>query len=56
MTDFAYVFFKQVLAEYHACGGDGKTKTEAKLLARFTKKINKNPRLKVLKEKVKLVH
>lgn len=46
---------KKVLAEYHARGGDGKSYTEEKLMAKFTKKINNNPRLKVLKENVKLM-
>ncbi|XP_019615519.1 PREDICTED: cell growth-regulating nucleolar protein-like [Branchiostoma belcheri] len=41
---------KKVLAEFHAQGGDGKTRTEEKLLAAFDKKVNKNPRFKVTKE------
>ncbi|CAH1258289.1 LYAR [Branchiostoma lanceolatum] len=46
---------KKVLAEFHARGGDSKTRTEEKLLATFHKKINKNPRFKVIKDRVKLV-
>ncbi|KAI8492865.1 hypothetical protein Bbelb_294620 [Branchiostoma belcheri] len=46
---------KKVLAEFHAQGGDGKTRTEEKLLATFDKKINKNQRFKVTKDRVKLV-
>eukprot|EP00058_Branchiostoma_floridae_P023639 XP_002609129.1 hypothetical protein BRAFLDRAFT_115317 [Branchiostoma floridae] len=46
---------KKVLAEFHARGGDGKTRTEEKLLATFHKKVNKNPRFKVIKDRVTLV-
>lgn len=46
---------KKVLGEFHARGGDGKHYSEEQLLAKFTKKINKNPRLKVHKDTVKLV-
>ena len=46
----------QVLCEYAARGGDSKPHlSEEKLLAKFQKKITKNPRLKVHKEKVKLL-
>lgn len=47
---------KKVLCEYAARGGDSKPHlSEEKLLAKFQKKITKNPRLKVHKEKVKLL-
>ena len=46
----------QVLCEFAARGGEGKGHlSEEKLLAKFQKKISKNPRLKVHKEKVKLL-
>jgi len=46
---------KKVLAEYNAKRGDGKTKSEEELFPKLNKKINKNPRLKVLKDRVKLI-
>ena len=55
MVIWSYWYIFQVLAEYNARGGDSKTKSEEKLWAKFEKKINKNPRLKVHKERVKLV-
>jgi len=46
----------QVLCEYAARGGEGKDHlSEEKILAKFQKKISKNPRLKIHKEKVKLL-
>ena len=50
------MFFRyQVLSEFNARSGDGKVYTEEKLLAKFTRKVHKNSRLKVHKEIVKLV-
>ncbi|KAK2176825.1 hypothetical protein NP493_636g00002 [Ridgeia piscesae] len=47
---------KKVLCEYAARGGEGKDHlSEEKILAKFQKKISKNPRLKIHKEKVKLL-
>ena len=42
------------MAEY-ASREDGTGKSEEKLLAKFNKKISKNPRLKIHKDKVKLL-
>ena len=42
------------MAEY-ASREVGTGKTEEKLLAKFNKKISKNPRLKIHKDKVKLL-
>lgn len=47
---------KKVLAEFAAQGGDGSSFTEERVLVKLKKKIHKNPRLKVHKERVKLVH
>lgn len=46
---------KKVLSEYAARGGDAKMKSETDLLAKFNKKVNKNPRLRSSKDKVKLL-
>ena len=49
-------FLCQVLCEYAARGGDGKAHlSDEQLLAKFQKKITSNPKVKVHKEKVKLV-
>ena len=46
----------QVLCEYAARGGDGKAHlSDERLLAKFQKKISSNPKVKLHKEKVKLV-
>ncbi|XP_064603534.1 cell growth-regulating nucleolar protein-like [Liolophura sinensis] len=45
---------KKVIAEYLSQGGF--VKSEEKLWAKFQKKVTKNPNLKVLKDRVKLVH
>lgn len=45
----------QVLAAYYSFSGDGNFKTEEEVLALFNKKINNNPKFKVLKERVRLV-
>lgn len=44
----------KVIAEYLSQGGF--VKSEEKLWAKFHKKVTKNPNLKVLKDRVKLVH
>ncbi|XP_071771720.1 cell growth-regulating nucleolar protein [Centroberyx gerrardi] len=46
---------KKVLAAYYSFSGAGNFKSEEDLLALFNKKINGNPKFKVLKEKVRLV-
>lgn len=46
---------KKVLAAYYSFTGDGNFKTEDELLALFNKKITKNPKFRVLKDRVKLV-
>ncbi|XP_029907976.1 cell growth-regulating nucleolar protein [Myripristis murdjan] len=46
---------KKVMAAYYAFSGDSNFKSEEELLALFSKKINGNPKFKVLKEKVRLV-
>ena len=47
---------KKVLSEYHARGGDGKgNKTYEELLVKFDKMIRSSPKLKVSKDRVKLV-
>ncbi|XP_015276665.1 PREDICTED: LOW QUALITY PROTEIN: cell growth-regulating nucleolar protein [Gekko japonicus] len=45
---------KKVLAQYYAVTGD-QHKPEVEILALFNKKVNSNPKFKVLKEKVKLL-
>ncbi|XP_053724531.1 cell growth-regulating nucleolar protein isoform X1 [Synchiropus splendidus] len=47
---------KKVLAAYYSYTGDGNFKSEEEILALFNKKINKNPKFRLLKEKVKLVN
>ncbi|XP_044273936.1 cell growth-regulating nucleolar protein isoform X1 [Varanus komodoensis] len=45
---------KKVLAQYYAIEGDHH-KSEEEILALFNKKVNSNPKFRVLKEKVKLL-
>ncbi|XP_053111945.1 cell growth-regulating nucleolar protein [Hemicordylus capensis] len=45
---------KKVLAQYYAVAGDHH-KSEEDILALFNKKVNSNPKFRVLKEKVKLL-
>ncbi|NXU19395.1 LYAR protein, partial [Pardalotus punctatus] len=45
---------KKVIAQYYAVTGEDH-KTEEEILVLFNKKVNNNPKFKVLKEKVKLV-
>ncbi|XP_041833972.1 cell growth-regulating nucleolar protein [Melanotaenia boesemani] len=46
---------KKVLAAYYSFTGDNNFKTEEEVLALFNKKINKNPKFRVLKDRVRLV-
>ncbi|XP_067312821.1 cell growth-regulating nucleolar protein [Pseudorasbora parva] len=46
---------KKVLAAYYSFTGDGNYRSEEELLSLFNKKINNNPKFKMLKEKVRLV-
>ncbi|XP_007571658.1 PREDICTED: cell growth-regulating nucleolar protein [Poecilia mexicana] len=46
---------KKVLAAYYSFAGDINFKTEDELLALFNKKITKNPKFRVLKDRVKLL-
>ncbi|XP_014898050.1 cell growth-regulating nucleolar protein [Poecilia latipinna] len=46
---------KKVLAAYYSFAGDINFKTEDELLAVFNKKITKNPKFRVLKDRVKLL-
>lgn len=46
---------KKVLAAYYSFTGDSNFKTEQEVLALFNKKIVKNPKFRVLKDRVKLV-
>lgn len=46
---------KKVLAAYYSYTGDGNFKKEEEVLALFNNKINKNPKLRVLKDRVRLV-
>ncbi|XP_075870374.1 cell growth-regulating nucleolar protein [Nelusetta ayraudi] len=46
---------KKVLAAYYSFIGDGNFKTEEEVLVLFNKKVNNNPKFKVLKERVRLV-
>ncbi|NWZ90337.1 LYAR protein, partial [Nesospiza acunhae] len=45
---------KKVIAQYYAVAGE-RHKTEEDILAIFNKKVNNNPKFRVLKDKVKLV-
>ncbi|KAF6731781.1 Cell growth-regulating nucleolar protein [Oryzias melastigma] len=47
---------KKVLAAYYSFTGERNFKTEDQLISTFNKKITKNPKLRVLKDRVKLVH
>nr|XP_023962634.1 cell growth-regulating nucleolar protein isoform X2 [Chrysemys picta bellii] len=46
---------KKVLAQYHAVVGEHHHKSQEDLLVIFNKKVNNNPKFKVLKDKVKLL-
>jgi len=46
---------KKVISEYWSNGGDSKLKSEEKVIAKFNKKVIKNPKLKIVKDRVKLV-
>ncbi|KAG9345444.1 hypothetical protein JZ751_008588 [Albula glossodonta] len=46
---------KKVLAAYYSFSGDRNYKSEEELLTLFNKKVNNNPKFRVLKEKVRLV-
>ncbi|XP_026202688.1 cell growth-regulating nucleolar protein [Anabas testudineus] len=46
---------KKVLAAYYSFTGDGNFKTEEEVLALFNKKINNNPKFRILKDRVRLV-
>lgn len=46
--------FVQVIAQYYAVAGEHH-KTEEEILVTFNKKVNNNPKFRVLKDKVKLV-
>lgn len=46
---------KKVIAQYYSFSGSSNYRSEDELLALFNKKINKNPKFKVLKDKVRLV-
>ncbi|XP_008289665.1 cell growth-regulating nucleolar protein [Stegastes partitus] len=46
---------KKILAAYYSYTGDRNTKTETEVLALFSKKINSNPKFRVLKDRVRLV-
>ncbi|XP_029990686.1 cell growth-regulating nucleolar protein [Sphaeramia orbicularis] len=47
---------KKIVAAYYSFTGDGNFKTEDEVLALFNKKISKNPKFRVLKDRVKLVN
>lgn len=47
--------FLQVLAEFQARGANDKNLTENELRALFEKKVTKNPKFKVHKDRVKLI-
>ncbi|XP_058488189.1 cell growth-regulating nucleolar protein isoform X1 [Solea solea] len=46
---------KKILAAYYTFTGEGNFKKEEEVFALFNKKINNNPKFRVLKDKVKLV-
>lgn len=46
---------KKVLAAYYSFYGDGNFRKEEEVLALFNKKINNNPKFRVLKDRVRLV-
>lgn len=47
---------KKVLAAYYSFTGDGNFRTEEEVLVLFNKKINNNPKFRVLKERVRLIN
>lgn len=49
-----FLFF-QVLAAYYTFTGDGNFRKEEEVLAIFNKKVTKNPKFRVLKERVRLI-
>lgn len=54
LTEISSSFFVQVIAQYYAVAGE-QHKSEEDILAIFNKKVNNNPKFKVLKDKVKLL-
>ncbi|XP_037535167.1 cell growth-regulating nucleolar protein [Nematolebias whitei] len=46
---------KKILAAYYSFTGDRNIKTEEEVFALFNQKINKNPKFRVLKDRVKLI-
>ncbi|KAL4630206.1 cell growth-regulating nucleolar protein [Arapaima gigas] len=46
---------KKVLAAYYAFSGEENFRSEEELLSLFSKKVNSNPKFRVLKEKVRLI-
>ncbi|NXM01119.1 LYAR protein, partial [Tyrannus savana] len=46
---------KKVIAQYYAVAGEQQHKSEEEILVTFNKKVNNNPKFKVLKDRVKLV-
>ncbi|XP_036407491.1 cell growth-regulating nucleolar protein [Megalops cyprinoides] len=46
---------KKVLAAYYSFTGEGNHRSEEELLSLFNKKVNNNPKFRILKEKVRLV-
>ncbi|XP_023655728.1 cell growth-regulating nucleolar protein [Paramormyrops kingsleyae] len=46
---------KKVLAEYYTFTGEGNFRSEEELMSLFNKKVNNNPKFRVLKDKVRLV-
>ncbi|XP_037347159.2 cell growth-regulating nucleolar protein [Pungitius pungitius] len=46
---------KKIVAAYYSFAGDGNFKKEEEVLALFNKKINNNPKFRVLKDRVRLV-
>uniref|UniRef100_UPI0037E783BD cell growth-regulating nucleolar protein n=1 Tax=Semicossyphus pulcher TaxID=241346 RepID=UPI0037E783BD len=46
---------KKILAAYYSFTGEQNFKTEAEVLALFNQKVNKNPKFRVLKERVRLI-
>uniref|UniRef100_A0A8C2GDI0 Cell growth-regulating nucleolar protein n=1 Tax=Cyprinus carpio TaxID=7962 RepID=A0A8C2GDI0_CYPCA len=47
--------FLQVLAAYHSFTGDSNYRSEEELLSLFNRKINNNPKFKILKDRVRLL-
>ncbi|XP_016402421.1 cell growth-regulating nucleolar protein-like [Sinocyclocheilus rhinocerous] len=46
---------KKVLAAYHSFTGDSNFRSEEELLSLFNRKINNNPKFKILKDRVRLL-